>query len=106
VLRLEKVFQNPEQFDFRAADGVPTGMGVPSADLNRMFSMVKAYGIEVKAPNQVVDAAYLQQMKQRIFNTWPATQSTLILEDKETGFNYTYAQRCQYPNPPSSTACP
>jgi hypothetical protein len=106
VLRLEKVFQNPEQFDFRAAAGVPAGMGVPSADLERMFAMVKTYGIDVKAPSQIVDAAYLQQMKQRIFNTWPAAQSTLILEDKETGLNYTYAQRCQYPNPPSSTACP
>jgi Bacterial Ig domain/Right handed beta helix region len=106
VLRLEQVFQNPEQFDFRAADGVLAGMGVPDADLERMFAVAKMYGISVTAPDQVIDDAYLAQMKQRIFDTWPAAYSDLILEDKETGFDYTYAQRCQYPEAPSAAPCP
>jgi hypothetical protein len=106
VMRLGQVFQNPQTLDFRPATGVPDGMGVPETELNRMFEMVKTYGISVQSPTQVVDTDYLNRMKQLIFSTWVATQNTLTLEDKATGFIYSYAQRCQYPNPPSNTPCP
>jgi hypothetical protein len=105
VLRKSQVFQNPDLLDFRPTADL-AGMGVPEAELDRMFEMARVYGVEVKAPTQEVNASYLQQMKAHIFSTWPASQSGLTLEDKATGYLYTYAQRCQYPAAPSNSVCP
>ncbi len=92
------VFQNPDDLDFSAAAGIPEGMGVPAADLQRMMATVDEYGIEVKAPQmEAVDDAYLTSMKHTIFTAWPEAHSSLTLTDRETGLVYTYAERCTYP---------
>ena len=101
-----QVFRDPTQLDFRPAAGVPSHMGVPEAELARMFRQVLAYGIELKAPEQVTDEAYIHKMKAQIFATWPDSHRQLILEDKASGFNYRYEQRCHYPALPSEEPCP
>jgi hypothetical protein len=106
VQRLSAVFKAPESLDFSPAAGVPSGMGVPATELTRMFAKVKEYGIVIKEPTQVVDAAYLQGMKAFIFANWPASQNTLTLTDSATGSVYNYSQRCHFPGPPTTTPCP
>jgi uncharacterized repeat protein (TIGR01451 family) len=103
VLHLSQVFQDPANNDFT---GIPEGMGVPKTELERMSASISAYGIDIIAPTQMVDADYLHTMKQYIFDNWPASWQNLILEDEATGFEYTYAQRCQYPAAPSASICP
>jgi hypothetical protein len=71
-----------------------------------MLGIVEEYGIAVESHNHIVDSAYLSNMKKTIFNTWPISMSTIILDDKATGFSYTYDQRCYFPDQPSSEACP
>jgi hypothetical protein len=106
VQRFPAVFANPAGLDFRPATGVPSGMGVPAADLQRMFAKVTEYGIEVASPTQVVDRAYLESMKAKIFATWPASMSMIRLEDKENGYDYLYSQRCNWPGVPTVKVCP
>ncbi len=106
VVFKDKIFQDPEALDFRPTTGIANTMGVPETDLERMFKQVTAYGVEVRAPEQVTDSVYMQTMKQRIFDTWPSSYSSLILEDKASGFSYTYEQRCYFPEQPASEPCP
>lgn len=103
VLRLPQVFKNPGAFDFTPATGVPAGMGLNAASFQAMVSKVREYGIPIQAPTQMPNPA---RQKAIIFSTWPASQSALSLVDKATGYTYTYAQRCHYPNPPGTTPCP
>jgi len=70
-----------------------------------MFAVVAAYGVKLSSPQHLVDDAYLMQMKQFIFDTWPAKYSDLVLEDKETKLEYRYSQRCHFPSPPSDQLC-
>jgi hypothetical protein len=109
VLRRQSpVFVNPSAFDFTAAPGVPAGMGVAPAQLQRMKAMLAEFGIVPTQPTQVVDEAYVDSLRRIIFASWPASMSTLRLETRVDGTtnSYTYAQRCQYPQAPSSTPCP
>lgn len=105
VVRLSTVFRDPAALDFRPASGVPAGMGVPDATLSLLFGKASDYGIAIAEPTQIVDSAYLSAMITRIFATWPASHSTIQLEDRNRGYTYSYAQRCQWPNPPSASPC-
>ncbi|MEQ1725328.1 MAG: right-handed parallel beta-helix repeat-containing protein [Sphingopyxis sp.] len=105
VVRLSTVFRDPAALDFRPANGVPAGMGVPDATLNLLFGKAADYGIAIAEPTQIVDSAYLSAMITRIFATWPASHSTIQLEDRNRGYTYSYAQRCQWPNAPSASPC-
>jgi hypothetical protein len=62
--------------------------------------------IAVESPNRIVDSDYLSNMKKTIFNTWPSSMGAIILNDKTTGFSYTYDQRCYFPGQPGSTPGP
>ncbi len=99
-------FQDAAQLNFLPAVGIDSALGVPPTDLQRMFGKVTEYGIAVESPSQIVDSAYLSDMKQTIFNAWPSSMSAIILEDKATGFSYTYNQRCYFPGQPDSAPCP
>ena len=82
-------------------------MGVDPAVLDRMSAKLAEYGITVTEPSQPYDeATYLQNQKARIFAIWPASYSAIVLEDKATGHDWTYAQRCHYPNWPAEPDCP
>jgi len=98
------VFMNPEALDFRSAEALK-GMGVSDTVLTAIFEKVDAYGVEILEPSHSIDDAYMHAMKQVIFDAWPKAHASLILEDKETKFNYTYAQRCHYPNEPTAEPC-
>jgi hypothetical protein len=71
-----------------------------------MFGKVKEYGIAVESLNHIVDNDYLSNMKQIIFNMWPSSMDSIILDSKTTGFSYTYDQRCYFPDKPGSTPGP
>ncbi len=102
---LAAVFADPAAGNFTPASGVPSGMGVIATVRQALSKRLAEYGIPFVAPTQTVDAAYLAAMKQRIFDTWPASRSTIRLDDPVTGHSYTYAQRCHYPNTPTSAPC-
>ena len=122
VTEIAQVFRDPTQLDFRPAVGVPADMGVPEAELARMFARARAYGVSVEEPDTAVTEPYLKEMRQCIFDTWPAEYALvenaqgeevpLVLEDlgvkDEDGESphYTYEQRCHYPGPPTDTPCP
>jgi hypothetical protein len=109
VLRRQSpVFADPAAFDFNAAAGVPAGMGVAPSHLLRMKASLTEYGIVPVQPTQVVDETYIDAQRRTIFATWPASMSSLRLDARVQGvvYRYTYAQRCQYPQPPSNTPCP
>lgn len=100
------VFRDPASLDFSPADGISSEMGVPAGDLQRMMATVKEYGIKVRPPAlETIDEAYLDTMKQAIVGTWPEAYSGLTLEDRKSGYTYTYSQRCFFPNEPLGT-CP
>ena len=123
VVEKPQVFRNPAKLDFRPAAGVPANMGVPETELTRMFAQAKAYGVSVEEPATVVTEQYLKDMRQLIFDTWPAEYASvdtgkkdadgkpifraLELEDKGVrdadgnSPHYSYAQRCHYPDPPT-----
>jgi hypothetical protein len=102
---LAAVFADPAAGDFTPASGVPSGMGVISTIRQALSKRLAEYGIAFAAPTQVVDAAYIATMKQRIFDSWPASHSAIRLDDPVSGYSYTYAQRCHYPAPPTTTPC-
>lgn len=105
VERLGEVFRAPGALDFRPAEGMLNGMGVPDTHLTRMFAKVNEYGIKVISPTQEVDEAYIDDLRRDIFDSWPASMSTIRLEDKARG-TYTYDQRCHWPGPPRGDVCP
>lgn len=105
ILRLAAVFADPANGDFARASGVPSAMGVDSATRQMWKNRLAEYGIVPAEPTQVFDAAYMQLMKTHIFANWPANYSQITLEDNETGHSYTYAQRCHFPGPPTTTPC-
>ena len=101
-----QVFKDTANQNFAAVDALST-MGVPDDDLQRMFATVAEYGITVQAPtNLVTNYLPLPDMKKAIIDAWPASRSDITLTDRATGYKYTYAQRCQYPNAPSADPCP
>lgn len=77
-----------------------------AAELLRTNAKLTEYGIVLAEPTQVVDDAYLASMKAAIFASWPSSYSTRLLNDRATGYSYTYSQRCHYPGAPGSTPCP
>jgi hypothetical protein len=83
-------FQDAAQLNFLPAAGINSFLGVQPNDLQRMFGTVKEYGVAVESHNHIVDSAYLSNMKKTIFNTWPISMSTIILDDKATSFSYIY----------------
>jgi hypothetical protein len=85
---------------------VSAGLGVPATELLRMNAKLTEYGIVLAEPTQVVDDAYLASMKAALFASWPSSYSTLIMNDRATGYSYAYSQRCYYPGAPGSTPCP
>lgn len=100
------VFASAGTGDFSAAPGLPADMGVPAADLLRINARLAEYAIHLTEPTQVVDDTYMATMKAAIFASWPASYGTLVLNDRATGYSYTYAQRCHFPGAPGSTPCP
>ena len=105
-LRISPVFANPENQNFRPADGIPNGFGVQSSVISFMRDKVAEYGIVIQESTLPFDeATYLQNQKERIFALWPANWSNILLEDKATGHTWTYAQRCHYPNWPAPADC-
>lgn len=100
-LKLSAVFTNPAAHDFTPASGVPSGMGVAPSTLSSLMDKVAEYGIALVEPPQVVDTAWMNNMKATIFATWPVSLNSIVLEDPVLG-DYHYNQRCRYPNPPGS----
>ncbi len=105
ILRLAAVFTDPANGDFSRASGVPSAMGITSTVRQMWNDRLAEFGIVPSEPAQVVDTAYMQLMKSRIFANWPSSYSGIRLDDNETGYSYIYAQRCHYPGPPASTPC-
>ncbi|MGB0848891.1 MAG: putative Ig domain-containing protein [Thiolinea sp.] len=92
------VFTDPANHNFSPAAGISTDMGVPATHLQRMDSRVAEYGITIQKPGlEVIDDAYLCQMKQQIFNDWENASTELQsirLIDRNDGHRvYTFADR-------------
>lgn len=105
ILRLAAVFTDPANGDFSRASGVPSAMGITSTARQMWKDRLAEYGIVPAEPSQVVNPAYMELMKSRIFANWPSAYSGIRLDDNETGYSYTYTQRCHYPGPPTTTPC-
>ena len=110
VVQVSAVFADPENGDFSPAAGVPADQGVPGFELARMRARLDEYGLTLaEAPTQVTEA-YVQALRQEIFDTWPAPVAgddipdNLKLEDPSTGFCYRYEDRDTYPNDPENGA--
>lgn len=106
IVRYAAVFANPGAFDFARASGLPSSMGIAATARAMWDQRLAEYGIVLAEPTQVVDATYMHNMKAAIFANWPSVFSHIRLDDKDTGYSYTYAQRCHYPSAPSSMPCP
>lgn len=105
-IRLSQVFTNPDTLDFRPASGAPSTMGVDTGILDYLLGKIAEYGLQVVEPDQPFEEdTYLFEQKKRIFASWPATYSSIVLEDKATGHTWNYAQRCHYPNWPAPENC-
>lgn len=105
-IRLSQVFTNPDTLDFRPASGAPSTMGVDTGILDYLLGKIAEYGLQVVEPDQPFEEErYLFEQKKRIFASWPATYSSIVLEDKATGHTWNYAQRCHYPNWPAPEDC-
>ncbi|MFD8531115.1 hypothetical protein ACFV0L_27220 [Streptosporangium canum] len=113
VTAVSRVFVNPERGDFRPAPGIPAGQGVAAAHLDRMAGLVAEYGLRIGSAPTVVDADYMERIRRAILASWPAPNpnddipDNLVLRFPNTGRCYAYADRADYPNPPSTgTTCP
>ena len=54
-VKVEKLFRDPQNLDFRMAEGIPDYIGVPESELTRMMAMADNYGITIKPTGWLPD---------------------------------------------------
>ena len=112
ITQVSAVFADPANGDFSRSASVPAGNGPDDANVARFHQLISEQGLTLRAAPTVVTPAYLRQLRARILQDWPAPDpqddipENLILEDPDSGYCYRYADRMDYPGPPSSgTVC-
>jgi hypothetical protein len=113
VIRVDEVFTDPAAGDFTPASGIPSGYGPSSSVLGTLKARAAEYGLAPAEAPTAVTRDYVQGLRAAILTAWPAPDpddsipEDLILADPDTGFCYAYADRNDYPGPPSTgTTCP
>ncbi|MBR7742677.1 right-handed parallel beta-helix repeat-containing protein [Phycicoccus sp. BSK3Z-2] len=118
ITAVDSVFVDPENGDFRPAEGIPSGYGASEETLDRIAGWVAEYGLVVDAAPDVVTDDYKDMITERVIATWPAPGSEeaaelgvpadLVLRvpgDDEDITCYDYSTRDLYPGD-SPTECP
>ena len=110
VIQVDQVFMDPDGFDFRPAPGVPSGFGVPLADLTRMATLLDTFGVTPAEADTQVTEDYIRDLRAVIFDTWPVPVAgdgipdNLKLLDPTTDHCYRYEDRNVWPEDPGNSA--
>jgi hypothetical protein len=112
IVPVSQVFTDPVGGDFSPHHSIPSNYGPDASVLAGFNAKIREYGLKVKAAPTAVTSSYIRGLRKEILSKWPAPVTgdgipdDLVLEDPETGYCYAYADRNDYPNPPSTgTQC-
>jgi hypothetical protein len=106
-----KVFTDPVGGNFSPHPAIPASYGPDASVLAGFKAKIREYGLKIKPAPTIVTESYVRDLRQAIISKWPVpgtagVPDNLVLEDPETGNCYAYADRKDYPNPPSTgTKC-
>lgn len=112
VMFVDQVYSDPQSLNFSADDALPAGQGVPSEVLAGFREKLTEFGLLPAPAPTVITETYIEELREAIFSSWPAPGSNPDipnqLELEVDGICYEYADRADYPDPPSVSngVCP
>jgi hypothetical protein len=102
VEEVAAVFQDPANGNFKRHADVPVGNGCPDDVVDRLMQKAAEYGVAIAPCLIKTDAAYMAQIKAKIFADWPDPATipefgvNFVLRDPDSG-EYTYGNQGDYP---------